>query len=333
MTLAQELPGIRFAYTDTAEYIIGRAELPGSRLVVHRGQEWYDAHVFEGKTYKEMRDFIILETHRGVIRETHLTDELVRQGHVPALRVLCHEAESCIPYIKLLNESNHHGHKLIKVYKILSSREYVTENKTEYETEAKLQESHAHIEILDSRRGHLHHHKYEGRSNMQDLEEFIESYFRFRKHAHHYSEHAEDHIHSIVKSITGHNYEREVVHTRKSIVVLVHNGLPEEEDLRNGFRAAALWMHEKKICKYAKFRMLNQRDNLTPIPYHSKPTLLLIKLHMQNDPGQFYEQTIDAEGVTKRALYKLLKEKASLLLSELDSFLHEIEAGEMDTDL
>lgn len=332
VVLAQELNGIKFMYTDAAEYITGRAELPRDRLVVHRGQEWYDAHVFQGSTYQEMRDFIILETYRGVVLETPQTDSLVRDGHIPALRVLCHEAEACIPYITMLNESNHHGHKLIKVYKILSSRMYHTPNTTEFETPNN-DTYPAQIEILDSRYGHIHHHKYEGEANLESIEKFIDHYFSYRKHAHHYSEHPDDHKHALVKSITGHNYDREILQTKKTILLLVHNGLLEEQDLRSSFNAEAKWLHDHRIGKYVKFRMLNQRDNLTPIPYHSKPLLLIIKLHMQHDPISYYSQHIDDGKVTKKMMYRLLKEQASLFLGELDKHMQEIEQSEIDTDL
>lgn len=325
VTIAQELEGINFIYTDTAEYIIGRSQLPRDRLTVHRGLESKDAFIFEGSTYQEMRDFILLEYNRGVVEESPQIDTLIRESHIPALRIVCHEIEDCTPYIKLLNDSNHHGHKLLKIYKVLTRKEHMSPNDTEVSATHKSSNS-AHIEILDSRRGHLHHHPYRGNFTSDALEEFIEKYFTLRKHAHHYSEKVDDHSQTIVKRITGHNYEREVLHTKKHVVVLVHHGAPEEEMLKTSFENAAHWLHSKKIWKYVKFRFLNQKENLTPIPYHEKPVIILIKLHLQNRPDQFYTLELSSKKITKKMLYDLLKGKGSLYLRELQEHVDEIES-------
>lgn len=318
VSLAQELQGLNFAYTDTAEYITGRAELPKNRLAVHRHIDTTESSIFQGNSYQEMRDFIVKEALRGVLIETPKLNDLIRDNHFPALRVLCEEAEACIPAVKLLNESNHrHSHKLIKLYKVLSKSEYMSEdNATRHVAKQPV------ISLLDARRGHLHEHVYRGELTAEGIESFLEDYFHHRQHAHHYSEHPQDHLHRIVKSITGHNYNREVEKTKKGIVLLVHNGSEEDKSLLESYEKAAEWFHSKKIGKYVKFRALNQKKNLTPLPFYSKTVLIVIRQHTQHDPSAHKVHVVKGSKITRKGLFHLLNHHGSYSLDEITGHSH-----------
>lgn len=327
MSLAQELRGINFAYTDTAEYIVGRTELPKNRLAVHRSVETQNSAIFAGHSYLEMQDFIITEALKGVTRETPAIDDLLRDNHIPVLRILCHEAESCLPYVKVLNESNHHAHKLVKVYKILSDKEYVSDNSTESQAAAPPK-----ISILDARRGHLHEHVFKGELTAGAIEAFIDQYFSKRHHAHHYSEHPDDYLHKVAKSITGHNYNREIVKTVKGVVLLVHNGSEDELRLADSFERVAEWFHLKKIGKYLKFRILNQKKNLTPVRFHERPVILMIRPHTQHDLSALEAHEVKGSRITKKGLYHLLKTHGRYHLGELAEHGESLENGSFDVE-
>lgn len=316
VSLAQELQGIEFAYTDTAEYIVGRAELPRDRLAIHHTVNTTDSVIFNGKTYQQMRGFIIKEVFRGVVIETPKIFDMVKDHQFPALRVLCEGAESCQPVIEMLkNSENHYGHYLIKMYKVLSKREYAHSG---VETDVLPPK----ITILDSRRGHIHEHIYTREITREGLENFIENYFEQRKHPHHYSEHPNEHYQKIAKSITGHNYNREILKTKKGIVLLIHNGKPEEQSLISSFETVAEWFHSKKIHRYVKFRILNQRENLTPLPFYKGPVLLMIRQHTQYEPSRHRVHHIKGTKITRKGVYHLLQHHGSYSLDEISSQSH-----------
>lgn len=326
VSIAQELSGLSFVYTDTAEYIIGRAEIPKNRLAIHKGTDTTDSVIFPGGSYMNMRDFIIYESLKGVVEENKDINDLINDNHFPALRIVCHDRESCVPYITMLNESNHHGHKLIKVFKVLSNRIHHVDYPTEKEHPP------VHVSLLDSRKGHIHEHPYKGEASAEEIEKFIEKYFHKRQHAHHYSEHPDEHIHKIVKCITGHNYNREILKTTKGIVLLVHNGSDEEKALVESFDAAAEWLHSKKLGKYVKFRLLNQKKNLTPFPFYEKPVLLMIRPHTQHDPASHCAHEVKGNTITRKGLHHLIKNHGSY---HIDPLIHEnhVEEDLGQTDL
>lgn len=314
VSLAQELHGIEFAYTDTAEYIVGKAELPRDRLAVHRSTDTSMSVLFTGKSYLEMRDFIIREALQGVLVETPRLNDLIKDSHFPAIRILCEEAESCLPYVMLLNNSNHHAHKLIKMYKVLSKNEYISDNTTDARAK------NPNISIVDARKGHLHEHAFKGEFTAEGIEAFIEKYFHNRKYAHHYSEHPDDHLHKITKSITGHNYNREILNTKKGIVLLVHNGGEADKSLVDSFERAADWFHSKKIGKYIKFRILNQANNLTPLPFYEKSVLLMIRQNTQHDPAGHVAHEIKGHKITRKGLFHLMHNHGSYALDEITGY-------------
>lgn len=281
LALGLELTSIPFIYYDGAEYMRSIKEmLPDTRIMVHiERQGLAETEIlFKGKTYHDLRDFIISSTHPQAMEATPSTMQLVHDNHFPALVLQCRHVKNCQPYIQMLNNSNSHNHKLLKIYR------YDTHHDHHSEDDQTLQDQPKFI-IMDTKRGKLHHHWFKGEPTAESLEAFIERYFHYRPHPHHFSEHPEDYHHTAAKSITGHNYHREVELSKRPIVLLIHHGYENETTLVDSFSAAAQFLH-RYTCHAAKFRQLNQRKNLTPFAYQQTATLVFVPLGA-TDPDHF----------------------------------------------
>ena len=281
LALGLELTSIPFIYYDGAEYMRSIKEtLPDTRIMVHIERQGLAEKevLFKGKTYHELRDFIISTTHPQVMEARPTTMQLVHDNHFPALFLHCHHVNDCQPYIQLLNNSNAHNHKLLKIYKFNTEQEHHThDDPTNHDQPT--------VCIMDTKRGKLHHHWFRGELTAENLEAFIERYFHYRPHPHHFSEHPEDYHHTAAKAITGHNYHREVELSKRPMVLLVHHGYENETSLVESFTAAAQFLH-RYTCHAVKFRQLNQRKNLTPLGYQQTATLVFMPLG-NTDPDHF----------------------------------------------
>lgn len=259
-----------------------KEDLPETRIMVHiERQGLADTEVFfKGKTYHELRDFVISASHPQVMEATPTTMHLIHDNHIPGLVLYCGHVKSCDPYIKMVNASNAHNHKLLKIYKYDKKHEH--QELDDYNHEENIQ---PRVCIMDTKRSKVHHHWFKGNLSAESLEAFIERYFHYRPQAHHFSEHPEDYHSTGAKALTGHNYHREVIQSKRPLLVLVHHGYENETVLVDSFQASAQYLH-KHTHHSVKFRVLNQRKNLTPLPILWSPTLVIIPIGV-HDPDMF----------------------------------------------
>jgi hypothetical protein len=296
-----EFASIPFYYYDGAEYLRGLKDpVPETRILVHIDrQELNDTEVlFKGKTYQDLRDFVLAITHSQVMPSNPKTMHLIHQNDIPALSLYCGHLNSCQPYIQMLNASNTHNHKLLKIYKFDKQFDHEDlDNYTENEGEQ------PKLCIMDSRKGKLYHHWFKGVLNSENIEAFIERYFHLRPLAHHYSEHPENYHHTAAKSLTGHNYHREVEQSKRSILLLVHNGYDNETQLVDSFTQSAQYL-QRHLHQSLKFRILDQRKNLTPIILHSTPCLVVVHVG-HTHPDQFIHLQREGKGVEVITRYEI----------------------------
>lgn len=361
ITLSKEIHGVKFVFYDSAEYETKLVSLESSRILLHKQVEGLETEIFKGKSYRELRDFILLHSHTVPVEENPGSINMIHHNHVPGLIMTCMTGDDCKRHMHIFGHTDFHTHRIIRLYKIDPSLHYEIESDAEAATHAielplrkEYKGINAHlldenytmpgevtqphdsapliyrpiITILDSRQyGHLHKHQMPRTTPFthKNLASFVNHFLSFRKHPHHYSHHHEDYNHGHIKSITGHNYKREIMHTKRSILLLVHNNFTHESPLVQSFEQVAHFYHGK-IGHYVKFRILNQRENLTPIKYFNEPTLLFIILNTQNNPEQFVEERIIGGKVTKSHILHLLQGKASYHFTELEPFIQEIMA-------
>ena len=321
VALSQQVKGVNFVYYDSEEYDTTMANPPRNRLIVHRGDpKRFPPQLFEGKTYLEMLDFIIGKSYPEPVEANPKVLDMVHDNDIPALVLSCPVAEECQKYLNIVGQASIGNHTMVKVFRHGSA------NGNGDEGERKKPQ----VSIMDVRRGKNHHHIMRDEVTVETVEAFVRWYFDRRKNSRHLSEHSECLKSHVVRKITGHNYEKEVIGTEKVIVILVHDHSEDQEKLLKSFEETASWVHSK-LPRIVKFRTLNQRKNTTPLKFYESPVLLVVLVNYRHDPEMFIEEEVSIEeGISKYQMYKLLQRKAHF---GMNPFVEEMQQYEKEEDI
>ncbi len=313
ITLSQELRGVQFVYYDSEEYDTQMGQLPSTRIMVHRGdQASFKADVYEGKSYVELRDFIIKKAYPFVVESNPKTLSLVLETEVPALFLHCPDRLKCQPFIEVLNKTDTSNHTMLKLVAFHDSSVH-DNDKHHGEKEYK-----PHLSIMDARRGHLHHHHMHHSLTPDHVEKFILWFFGHRKSLTHFSEHADCHKHQTVRRVTGHSYHRDIYHTHKLTILLVYTSSADHTQLLQTYEAAAEQI-ARRFSRHIKFRRLDQEANMTPLKFYSKPTFLIIFPTTSRTPEALTEVEATTERLSPQQLADMITSHAHMSLDGFDA--------------
>lgn len=294
---ATEVPGVNYIYWDSHEFENRLGDLPKQRFLLYR--YYKEPLLFKGNGYKELRDWIIAHAHDGLEQVSSPTLQLITQADIPALVLVCKDHEACAKDLETFERVRVPSHRMLTVY---DPNPKDTPRVAGIEPE----EYFPRVVIWDSKRGNIHQHKMIDEFSLENIQYFVEDYFQRRRHNHHYGEHTDDTVYTAVRTITTHNFERLVHQAHHNLLLLVHDGL--EDKLMQDFYAHANWLHSH-LHRSLRFAVLNQRDNVTPLPYYPQPTLLMVYPYRQTEHEVYGIQVIEEHHIDLKTIYEFLVRK------------------------